>query len=39
MGIKIGDGGYQSQIAAEYAGKQALERFLQALAIEERRNR
>ena len=39
MGIKIGDGGYQSQIAAEYAGKQALERFLQALAMEERQNR
>jgi hypothetical protein len=37
MGVKIGDGGYQSQTAAEIAGKQALERFLVELAWEEKR--
>jgi hypothetical protein len=37
MGIKISAGGYQSQTAAENAGKRALERFLEDLAKEERR--
>jgi hypothetical protein len=37
MGVKIGAGGYQSQVAAEFAGKQELQRFLQELAKEERR--
>jgi hypothetical protein len=39
MGIRIGGGGYQSQAAAEYAGKRELEDFLKALAKEERRTR
>jgi hypothetical protein len=39
MGVKIGDGGYQSQAAAEFAGKRALEEFLRALAREERQKR
>lgn len=39
MGVKIGDRGYQSQTAAEYAGKIALARFLDELAKEERRSR
>jgi hypothetical protein len=39
MGVRIGSGGYQSQMAAEYAGKRVLEDFLQALVIEERRSR
>ena len=37
MGVKVGAGGFQSQAAAEYAGKEALERFLHELAREERR--
>jgi hypothetical protein len=37
MGVKIGASGYQSQTAAEFAGRQVLERFLQELAKEERR--
>ena len=37
IGIKLGAGGYQSQTAAEYAGQQALQRFLADLAKEERR--
>ena len=37
MGVSIGGGGYQSRAAAEYAGKQALERFLEELGKEERR--
>jgi hypothetical protein len=37
MGVKIGAGGYQSEASAEFAGKQALERFLEELAREERR--
>jgi hypothetical protein len=37
MGVMVGDSGYQSQTAAEYAGKRALELFLDALAKEERR--
>jgi hypothetical protein len=36
MGVKIGNGGYQSRTAAEFAGKRALEDFLNALAREER---
>lgn len=39
MGVKIGERGHQSQIAAEYAGKIALARFLDELAKEERRSR
>jgi len=39
MGVKLGSGGYQSQSAAEFAGKNALERFLVELAQEERRER
>ncbi len=38
MGVSIGEGGYQSQMAAEYAGRQALAKFLEALAKEERRD-
>jgi hypothetical protein len=37
MGVKLTNGGYRSQLAAEYAGKQALMKFLEALAEEERR--
>jgi hypothetical protein len=37
MGVTVGSSGYQSQTAAEYAGKRALELFLEALAKEERR--
>ena len=37
MGVMVGRSGYQSQAAAEYAGKRALEHFLEALAKEERR--
>jgi hypothetical protein len=36
MGVRFGSGGFQSQAAAEFAGKQALERFLEELAKEER---
>jgi hypothetical protein len=39
MGVKLGAGGYQSEAAAEYAGKRALEDFLDALAKEERQRR
>jgi hypothetical protein len=39
MGVKIGNGGYQSRSAAEFAGKRALEEFLKALASEERKKR
>jgi hypothetical protein len=39
MGVKPGSGGYQSQSAAEFAGKNALERFLIELSQEERRGR
>jgi hypothetical protein len=39
MGVRFGSGGFQSQAAAEYAGKQALERFLEELAKEEARKR
>src|SRR3974390_1419751 len=39
MGVRMTEGGYQSQAAAEYAGKIALTRFLEALAIEVKRGR
>ncbi len=39
MGVIVGRAGYQSQAAAEYAGKRALENFLRDLAEEERRSR
>jgi hypothetical protein len=35
MGVIVGRSGYQSQAAAEYAGKRALEKFLAALAKED----
>ena len=38
MGIKIGEGGYRSQQAAEFAGKRALQEFLEQLASEETRD-
>jgi hypothetical protein len=38
MGVIVGSSGYQSQTAAEYAGKRALELFLDALAKEEGRD-
>jgi len=37
MGINFGARGFRSQQAAECAGKQALERFLIELEVEERR--
>ena len=39
MGVKLGDGGYQSQHAAEFAGKRALGEFLTALASDGKRTR
>jgi hypothetical protein len=39
MGVRIGNRGYQSQTAAEFAGKHALEDFLATLAQEEKRKR
>ena len=39
MGIKLGAGGYPTQIAAEQAGKQALARLLQDMTREEREPR
>jgi hypothetical protein len=39
MGVRLGAAGFQSQAAAEYAGKQALERFLEELSKEERQKR
>jgi hypothetical protein len=39
MGVIVGRSGFQSQSAAEFAGKQALEEFLAELAKEERRRR
>jgi hypothetical protein len=39
MGVVVGRGGYHSKAAAEYEGKQALERFLKSLAIEERQRK
>ena len=38
MGIKIGESGYRSQQAAEFAGKRALQEFLEQLAAEETRD-
>jgi hypothetical protein len=38
MGVKIGSGGYQSQTAAEFAGRRALEDFLKALLKKNERN-
>ena len=39
MGIKIGESGFRSQTAAEFAGKRALQKFMEQLAVEERRDR
>ena len=39
MGVKVTAGGYQTQKAAEYAGKRELAQFLELLAKEERRQR
>jgi hypothetical protein len=39
MGVRIRQGGYISQSAAEFAGKRALKDFLAALAEEQRRRR
>ena len=39
MGVRMTGEGYQSKAAAEYAGKTALARFLEALAIEEKQRR
>jgi hypothetical protein len=39
LGVIVGCNGFQSQAAAELAGKRELEHFLNALAKEERRNR
>jgi len=39
MGVKIGASGYQSQMAAELAAKQALAEFFEALEKEVRRKR
>jgi hypothetical protein len=39
MGVRFGASGFQSQAAAEHAGKQALERFLEELSKEERQKR
>ena len=37
MGVRFAEGGYQTQIAAENAGKRELTKFLNLLAKEERR--
>ena len=39
MGVRVTEGGYQSRIAAEHAGKRELANFLDLLAKEERRQR
>jgi Protein of unknown function (DUF3622) len=39
MEVIVGRSGFQSQAAAEFAGKQVLEEFLTELAKEERRRR
>jgi hypothetical protein len=39
MGVKVREGGYQTQKAAESAGKRELAQFLELLAKEERRQR
>jgi hypothetical protein len=38
LGIKLGGDGYQSESAAQFAGKRALDEFLSELAKEERRS-
>ena len=38
MGIKIGEGGYRSQQAAEIAGARAFQEFVEQLAAEEARD-
>ena len=37
MGVRVTEGGYQTKVAAEYAGKRELAKFLDLLAKEERR--
>jgi hypothetical protein len=37
MGVRVTEGGYQTRMAAEYAGKRELAQFLDLLAKEERR--
>ena len=37
MGVRLTEGGYQTQMAAENAGKRELAKFLELLAKEERR--
>jgi len=37
MGVKIDEGGFRSQPAAEFAGRRALQDFMEQLAAEERR--
>ena len=37
MGVRFGAGGYQSQTSAEFAGEEALARFLEEVAREEQR--
>ena len=39
MGVRLTEGGYQTQMAAEHAGKRELAKFLDLLAKEERRQR
>jgi hypothetical protein len=39
MGVRVTEGGYKSQAAAEYSGKVVLAKFLEALAIEGKRGR
>jgi hypothetical protein len=39
MGVKLGAGGYPTQVAAEQAGRVVLARFLQDIAREERKHR
>jgi hypothetical protein len=38
MGVRISEGGFRSQVAAEFAGERALQDFLEQLAVEERRD-
>jgi hypothetical protein len=39
MGVRLTEGGYQTQMAAENAGKRELAKFLDLLAKEDRRQR
>jgi hypothetical protein len=39
LGVKLTGGGYQSQAAAEFAGRRQFQEFLVALALEEKRRR